>query len=62
MGDWVSISGRGGYRYGSIGTFAGNGVFIEYICADKLGNAMFDELVGCYIFCDKAASRIEIRN
>jgi hypothetical protein len=48
-GDGGSISGREGYRYGSIGTLAGNGVFIEYGTDDEMVNAMFDEIVGCYV-------------
>ena len=44
-----AISGLEGYRYGSFGTGSGYGVFIEHPNKDSLDNAIFDEILGCFI-------------
>ena len=44
-----AISGLEGYRYGSFGTNSGYGVFIEHPNKDSLDNAIFDEVLGCFI-------------
>lgn len=44
-----AVSGMEGYRYGTAGTLGGYGVFLEYPDKESLNNAIFDEILGCFI-------------